>query len=606
MAISVDSKNTAVVGLPDDANTTTSVNEEPSAQPYKPTSYVNNFCDAVDHEVASILADYRRMDSESTGAADTAKGVFSATFGGVSASVMSMVSGTLRIVGPLVDHPIDTAKKIAKALPEGIQLMGDDAKRGVNLIREGRYAEGTFMLSKSGTDIAAVLTGAEGVVKGATTVVSKGVRLGAREIAAGAAAVREGMEGGGGALATASGVYMVADAAVAVPAATMSMPGSGFLRGPLLMSMAEDAAGGAAELGSKESPLAQADMQARFKPVLESNGRTFQKYGKVWAREASEGEVVVTRMADGSVETTNTAHAGDYVLKNPGGEEYILSGKKLQTRYSPTEGEAPSIIDGKSYSSFTPSGRAVAVQFTRELAESRGLKLNAQGEYYFTASWGETMVIKEGDMMVSALDATGKADASVYRIEAKAFKDTYASVKATSIFDAAAESFASSLHNDWRASRSLMEGAAADGLPLREPRWKAVAADDAALSKIPTQFKRVIDGKAEVDIANLDFGRLPAKYQFENAAAAEGAVRVIGESSNAEGIVGVDLEAASARVHDQWLERNGSWAPPEQNKPYSTLSEIEKEKDRVVVRAAAQAINDQMRTVGQNTSIVLH
>ena len=46
------------------------------------------------------------------------------------------------------------------------------------------------------------------------------------------------------------------------------------------------------------------------------------------------------------------------------------------------------------------------------------------------------------------------------------------------------------------------------------------------------------------------------------------------------------LELASSVLHDKWLERNGSWAPPEQNKPYSELSEEEKEKDRVIIRQA--------------------
>ena len=38
----------------------------------------------------------------------------------------------------------------------------------------------------------------------------------------------------------------------------------------------------------------------------------------------------------------------------------------------------------------------------------------------------------------------------------------------------------------------------------------------------------------------------------------------------------------------KWLERNGSWAPAEQNKPYAELSEEEKEKDRVIIKKAIE------------------
>lgn len=233
MTTLIDTKNVTIIGLPDEANTTTSANEQPSTQPYRPTSMITNFCDAVDREIASIVVDYRYMDGHSTGASDNAKGIYSATFGGLSASVMGMVSGTLRIAPTLFRHPIDTTAKIVHALPAGIKQMGDDAKRGVNLIREGRYAEGTFVLSKSGTDIAAALTGATGVAKGATSLLEKGAQIAFREITAAADAVNTGS---GGAMATVSSVSMTEDAAVAVQTATASTSGSGPMSAPLLMS----------------------------------------------------------------------------------------------------------------------------------------------------------------------------------------------------------------------------------------------------------------------------------------------------------------------------------------------------------------------------------
>lgn len=93
------------------------------------------------------------------------------------------------------------------------------------------------------------------------------------------------------------------------------------------------------------------------------------------------------------------------------------------------------------------------------------------------------------------------------------------------------------------------------------------------------------DGQGgEVDIANTPYADLPPKWQAENKASAESAVRAILDNPDA------DMEQLASIVHDAWLERNGSWAPPEQNVPYEQLSETEKQKDRDVVEAARRAI----------------
>ncbi len=55
---------------------------------------------------------------------------------------------------------------------------------------------------------------------------------------------------------------------------------------------------------------------------------------------------------------------------------------------------------------------------------------------------------------------------------------------------------------------------------------------------------------------------------------------------------------ASDVVHQQWLERNGNWAPAEQNKPYNQLAESEKEKDRVIVRGAVDFVNRKLEASG--------
>jgi hypothetical protein len=92
----------------------------------------------------------------------------------------------------------------------------------------------------------------------------------------------------------------------------------------------------------------------------------------------------------------------------------------------------------------------------------------------------------------------------------------------------------------------------------------------------------------QVDIANTRYQDLPADWQKENKDSASVAVRLIadGRSQGADLSSSDFMESASSKVHDAWLQRNGEWAPPEQRLPYDQLSEAEKEKDRVVVRAA--------------------
>lgn len=68
----------------------------------------------------------------------------------------------------------------------------------------------------------------------------------------------------------------------------------------------------------------------------------YKKQGEVRAIIAQGGEVVVTRLADGSTETRNTANPGDAIITNPGGEQYIIDAAKFGKRYEPKLGE-----DGK-------------------------------------------------------------------------------------------------------------------------------------------------------------------------------------------------------------------------------------------------------------------
>ena len=138
------------------------------------------------------------------------------------------------------------------------------------------------------------------------------------------------------------------------------------------------------------------------------------------------------------------------------------------------------------------------------------------------------------------------------------------------------------LHNEWRAPRKKEDGSF-------EPRIKVLVKtgegkekwfDEAKVPSDATELKRQ-------DIANTDFKDLDSHWQYENKASAEVAVAEVEKAIEAESSLDESfIEAASSTLHDKWLERNGSWAPPEQNKPYAELSEEEKEKDRVIIRKA--------------------
>jgi len=134
---------------------------------------------------------------------------------------------------------------------------------------------------------------------------------------------------------------------------------------------------------------------------------------------------------------------------------------------------------------------------------------------------------------------------------------------------------ASELHDEWRASRKLEEGGF-------EPRIK------------PTKDQSWIDknGTDQVDIANIGYENLPEDWQKENKDSAESAVNLVSDylektDKVSSSSLSVFIEEASAKIHDEWLERN-SWAKWwELDVSFSELSEDEKNKDRNILRRAA-------------------
>ncbi|MGI9525493.1 MAG: hypothetical protein ACR2MS_00120 [Weeksellaceae bacterium] len=164
------------------------------------------------------------------------------------------------------------------------------------------------------------------------------------------------------------------------------------------------------DMVSKEI-LTQEMLMDKMIPILQSKGEVYRKYKKVLARKAVAGEKIITITSDG-VETVNVAEEGDYVVKNQTDAEemYIMSAEKFEKRY-----EWLSQVDDE-YSLYKPIGKVVAKEIDNTLIK----QLGHGDEFKFIAPWGEEMVAKKGDYLVSPLSYE-----EVYRIAKKEFFETY-------------------------------------------------------------------------------------------------------------------------------------------------------------------------------------
>ncbi|MBI2064492.1 MAG: hypothetical protein HYT62_00340 [Candidatus Yanofskybacteria bacterium] len=129
----------------------------------------------------------------------------------------------------------------------------------------------------------------------------------------------------------------------------------------------------------------------------------FKKQGQVKARPAVPGERVTTTLASGVDETANTANEGDWVMTNPSGEQYVISGKKFFDRYEATNEDGVYSAKGYCRAIKNPFGRPIEIM----------------------ASWGEPQTGDENCMVADICDADGNVEGEPYIIEAKVFAGTY-------------------------------------------------------------------------------------------------------------------------------------------------------------------------------------
>ena len=129
----------------------------------------------------------------------------------------------------------------------------------------------------------------------------------------------------------------------------------------------------------------------------------FKKQGTVNARIANAGEKIATVLSSGATETENTAKDGDYIVTNPSGEQYIISGEKFTARYKSTDDYG--VFEAKGYC------RAVQNPFGNDIE--------------ILASWGEPQFGDQNCWVADTCNENGECDGEPYLIENQAFQETY-------------------------------------------------------------------------------------------------------------------------------------------------------------------------------------
>lgn len=149
--------------------------------------------------------------------------------------------------------------------------------------------------------------------------------------------------------------------------------------------------------------MTQQEAMDKFLPLINTDGKQYDKKTEILVRQAEVGEVIHTFTSDGK-ETTNIAKENDFVVQNmtEAKELYILSREQIKSRYEKIDDQKDGWIRYKAIGSV------------------KGVRYNGE-EIEFMAIWGQPMALKKGDMIVTT------DGSEVYRIAWKEFNETYAS-----------------------------------------------------------------------------------------------------------------------------------------------------------------------------------
>ena len=158
---------------------------------------------------------------------------------------------------------------------------------------------------------------------------------------------------------------------------------------------------------TNESQFQQIDRKSPEIMTALADAPVYKKQGRVEARPATVGEEITTTLEGGAKETVNKAGEGDWIMTNPGGEQYIISEKKLLSRYEVTDERG--VYSAKGYC------RAIQNLFDKPIE--------------IMASWGSPQTGDERCLIADTCDESGKVDGEPYLIDADAFAKTYKQVE---------------------------------------------------------------------------------------------------------------------------------------------------------------------------------
>jgi hypothetical protein len=136
-----------------------------------------------------------------------------------------------------------------------------------------------------------------------------------------------------------------------------------------------------------------------------ANAGKYAKHAEVQVRPAAPGEEVITVLEDGSVETTNTAKDNQFVITNPGGEQYLIDAEKFMQRYQPTDQEGIFKARGAVRAFRNQTGRSIEI----------------------TAPWGKPQYGDEECMLATPYDPEkpDEVGSDRYIIGREEFEETY-------------------------------------------------------------------------------------------------------------------------------------------------------------------------------------
>lgn len=131
----------------------------------------------------------------------------------------------------------------------------------------------------------------------------------------------------------------------------------------------------------------------------------YEKTATIHARLAQPGEIIQTTLANGTIETTNTAHEGDFIVTNPDREQYIIRRDKFSKNYEPTAQEGVFKAIDLIRAIKNPTGDAIRI------IAPWGEEMSGDKDCYITAGYDPDRPDEIGD--------------NRYIIGAQEFADTY-------------------------------------------------------------------------------------------------------------------------------------------------------------------------------------